>query len=204
MNAYGYPESCIGFRSQSSRGGDDFWPAPGGVVESPAATRHNDTCPRFAGDGVCVARTVRGFQSGGARLDVSSYVLLVGWHPADLLAGSTDKVRVRRAQVLARLPVLDLLRSGANLRGANLRGASLYDANLRGANLRGADLRDANLRGADLRGADLRDANLRGADLHDANLRGANLRGADLRGADLRGADLSGAYRETANGGTER
>ncbi len=151
----GYDADHVGFRTQASRGGPNFWPRVNGVVDVRAtATRHSDPCPRFGGDGVCVALTGSGAASGGHSL--ASGVLLVGWRPEHELARGDGKVRVSRAKVLARLPLADLLASGANLR----------EANLQGADLRWADLREANLRWADLRGANLREANLRGADLH--------------------------------------
>ena len=148
-------------------------------IEAANPTAHNDPCPRHPGDGLCVARTLSGAQSGGARVG-SSVMLLVGFTADDVLAESPDKLRVARLWVHPDPldPVRILCTPGANLRGANL-----YGADLRGANLRGADISGANLRGANLRGADLRRANLRGADLRGADLRGANLYGANLRGA---------------------
>jgi hypothetical protein len=130
-----------------------------------------DPCPSFPGDGLCVARTLAGAQSGGQRMSGST-MLLVGYMPNDVLGSSADKVRVARLYVAP--DPLDPVREAVG-----------PHANLRGANLRGADLRYADLRGADLWGA-----NLGGADL-----RGANLRGADLGGANLGGADLGGVVR---------
>jgi uncharacterized protein YjbI with pentapeptide repeats len=162
-------------------------------------------CPAFPGDGLCVARTLSGAQSGGARLG-ASVMLLVGYHTDDLLSDSRDKVRVKR--LFVHPDPVDPIRAiigpnadlgGANLGGANLGGANLGGANLGGANLGGADLRGANLGGANLGGADLGGANLRGAYLRDAYLRDANLGDADLRGADLGGANLGGANLGGAN-----
>ena len=163
------------------------WHDVGGTV-------HNDPCPKAPGDGLCVARTLTGAQSGGARLG-ASVMLVVGFHAGDVLGDSRDKVRVSRLWVAPDPvdPVAAIIGPRANLRRADLRGANLWradlwDADLRGADLRGADLGHANLRDADLRGADLRHANLWDADLRDAYLRGADLRHANLGGADLRDA----------------
>lgn len=146
-------------------------------------------CPRFPGDGLCVARTLSGALSGGARVGTST-MLLVGWLPEHQLSNFPDKVRVSRLWVHPNPldPVRVLATPKVNLRGAYLRRAYLRGANLQDANLRDANLQDANLRDADLRGADLR-----GAYLWDADLRGANLRGATLWGADLQEATLQGA-----------
>jgi hypothetical protein len=186
-------------------------------------TDHDNPCPQHPGDGLCVALTLDGAQSGGQHVG-SSAMLEVGYLAADVLAADNHKVRVRRLYVKpdpvdpvrllewaaatsadlsgANLSCANLcganLRgadlSGANLRGADLWGADLCGANLSGANLCGADLWGANLSGANLCGANLWGANLRGAGLRYANLSGANLCGADLRGANLSGANLSGAF----------
>ena len=153
------------------------WHDVGGTV-------HNNLCPKAPGDGLCVARTLTGAQSGGARLG-ASVMLVVGFYAGDVLGDSRDKVRVSRLWVapdpvdpVAAIigPRADL--RGANLRGANLRGADLYEANLTGANLTGANLTGANLYGADLYGANLYGVNLTGVNLYEANLYGANLYGA--------------------------
>ena len=167
---------------------------------------HGDPCPRVPGDGLCVARTLFGAQSGGARLG-ASVMLLVGFHATDVLADSLHKVRVSRLWVapdpvdpVAAIigPCADL--RDADLKGANLKGADLKGADLKGADLKGADLGSADLRGANLRGADLRSAYLRSAYLKGAYLRYADLRYADLRYADLRYADLRYADLRYANG----
>lgn len=96
-------------------------------------------CPAFPGDGLCIARTLTGAQSGGARLGGAT-MLLVGYDPADLLHDGPDKIRVRRLYVAPDPidPVRAIIGPNADLRYANLGGADL-----RGANLRGADLRYA-------------------------------------------------------------
>ncbi len=188
----GYDADHIGFRTQASQGGANFWPRVNGVVDVRAtATRHHDPCPTREGDGVCVALTARGAASGGHSL--ATGILLVGWYPEDEMARNTDKVRVARAKVLARIPITDFVRCGANLTGADLRRANLRGANLAGADLTGAFVTGANLRWANLRWANLRWAHLHGADLTGTNLAGADLRWANLRWADLHGADLTGA-----------
>jgi hypothetical protein len=150
-------------------------------------------CPTFPGDGLCVARTLHGAQSGGA--SIASTMLLVAYLPIDVLAESEDKIRVSRLYVAPEPldPLLLLVSPGANLAGVNLQGANLRGANLQGAYLQGANLQGANLAGVNLQGANLRGANLSRADLQGAYLRGADLRGANLQGAYLRGADLQGA-----------
>jgi hypothetical protein len=142
--------------------------------EAAAPTVHDNPCPRTPGDGLCVARTLSGAQSGGLQLS-AAVMLVVGFAEADVLAETVDKVRVRRLWVHPDPvdPVQVLCTPGADLGGAYLRGADLGGADLGGADLRGANLGSANLGSADLRGADLG-----GADLGGANLGGANLGGA--------------------------
>ena len=192
------------------------WPLSGRVVADPDGSLFmmGDPCPAFPGDGLCLAKNVRGAQSGGLPLGRAVGVD-VTYLPEHVLGESTDKLRVSECTVvgtfdpLKRFVVPGANLSGANLSGADLRGAYLYGAdlegaNLSGANLYGANLRGANLHGADLHGADLRSANLHGADLHGANLCGADLEGADLeganmQGANMQGANMQGAYLEGAN-----
>ena len=145
-------------------------------IEAANPTAHDSPCPRHPGDGLCVARTLSGAQSGGARVG-SCVMLLVGFTSDDVLAESPGKLRVARLWVHPDPldPVQILCTPGANLYGANLYGANLYRANLSGANLSGADLSGANLYGADLSGANLYRADLSGADLYGADLSGANL-----------------------------
>lgn len=121
-------------------------PAPG-CKSQPFTTR--DECPAFPGDGLCVATSLSGAQSGGARLG-SSAMLLVGYLPGDVLAEGRDKIRVKKLWVHPDPldPVSIIARPGAYLRDANLRYADLGGANLRGADLGGANLRNANLGGA--------------------------------------------------------
>ncbi len=176
------------------------WPWPGNEATAPLPDdrefTRGDPCPRFIGDGLCLAKTWRGAASGSIP---AITCLLVEFDPGDVLGEDDDKVRVSRCRVVDVFDGPALIRDGwcrradlghANLRHANLRGADLGGADLRGADLGGADLGDANLRGANLGDANLRGADLRGANLRDADLRGANLGGADLRHADLGGADL--------------
>jgi hypothetical protein len=153
-------------------------------VAAAKPTRHAGVCPLHEGDGLCVAHTVRGAQSGGQCVS-TAVGLIVEYDERSVYATDGEKTRVRKLRVTEIFDPMHLIRLGlcADLRGANLRGADLRGANLYGANLRGADLYGANLYGADLRGANLRGANLRGADLYGANLYGANLRGANLYGA---------------------
>ena len=96
-------------------------------------------CPAFPGDGLCVARTVKGATSGGAAL-TRSLLLLCGYNPADVLCDSGDQIRVSRLLVhpdpYDPLPLLVVY--GANFSGAHLSGANFYRANLYGANLYGA------------------------------------------------------------------
>jgi len=153
------------------------WAFPGQWTEAAGPFgQHDSACPIHEGDGICIARTLRGAGSGG--IPGGTY-LLVAYSPADVLGEDTNKVRVKRALTLDVFTFAAFIGPGADLRGANLWGA-----NLGGANLRGANLGDADLWGADLRGADLGGANLRGANLGDADLGGANLGGADLRDAN--------------------
>ena len=123
-------------------------------IEAANPTAHDSPCPRHPGDGLCVARTLSGAQSGGARVG-SCVMLLVGFTSDDVLAESPGKLRVARLWVHPDPldPVQILCTPGANLSGANLYGANLYRANLSGANLSGADLYGADLSGADLSGA---------------------------------------------------
>ena len=162
--------------------------------EATAPTVHSDPCPKHPGDGLCVARTLFGAQSGGLRLG-AAVMLVVGFAEADVLAESSDKLRVSRLWVHPDPwdPVQAIVGLGAYLRGAYLRGADLRGANLRGANLTGAYLSGANLTGANLYGASLSGANLSGANLTGAYLARADLTGANLTGAYLTGANLAGA-----------
>lgn len=182
----------------STRNGVRYW--PGTVVETDGGEGGfmYDECPRWNGDGLCIARTFEGAAS--SRIPLGS-VAVVAYRAEDVLYDGPHKIRVKKLRVVDIWNCPELLVDGgrgADLRGANLRGANLCQANLCGANLRGADLRGANLRradlgGADLRGADLRSANLGWANLYGADLCRADLGGAILYGADLRGADLHGA-----------
>ena len=111
-------------------------------------------CPTTPGDGVCVALTLDGAQSGGARIG-SSIMLLVGYLSADVLGGQADKVRVKRLYVHDDpIDPVELIRwaalTGAYLSGADLSGADLYGADLSRANLSGAYLSGAYLSGANL------------------------------------------------------
>ena len=129
----------------------DFrWPLVSGAkVVAANPKKHNDPCPTALGDGLCVAKTWSGAASGGYAAITG---LLLGYRPQDVLAESTEKLRVGQCWVLA---VIDIQRdiregrfSGADLSGAYLSRADLSRANLSGADLYGANLSRAN-RGAD-------------------------------------------------------
>ena len=156
-------------------------------------SRDPSACPQFPGDGLCVAKTLKGAVSGGHRVGASA-MLLVEFDDTDVLAETTDKVLVAQLTVTEPVDPVRLLEwaaatradlSGTDLTGANLSGADLREANLHGANLRWANLREAYPYGANLSGAHLSGADLRWANLREANLREANLYGADLSGADV-------------------
>lgn len=93
------------------------WHDVGGTV-------HNNPCPKAPGDGLCVARTLTGAQSGGARLG-ASVMLVVGFYAGDVLGDSHDKVRVSRLWVAPDPvdPVAAIIGPRADLRGADLRSA---------------------------------------------------------------------------------
>ena len=154
------------------------WPWPGNEATAPLPDdrefTRGDPCPRFIGDGLCLAKTWRGAASGSIP---AITCLLVEFDPGDVLGEDDDKVRVSRCRVVDVFDGPALIRDGwcrrADLGHANLRHANLRDADLRGADLGHANLRHANLRGANLRVADLGDADLRDANLGDADLRGA-------------------------------
>ena len=129
------------------------WPWPGNEATAPLPDdrefTRGDPCPRFIGDGLCLAKTWRGAASGSIP---AITCLLVEFDPGDVLGEDDDKVRVSRCRVVDVFDGPALIRDGwcrrADLGHANLRHANLRDANLRGANLGGANLGDANLRGA--------------------------------------------------------
>ncbi len=163
------PQTLLwGFRLNSldfTSHGEYRWPFPGHWAEASGPfTQLPSACPSAEGDGICIAKTISGAQSGSGRFGKSTG-LLVAYLPADLLAEETDKLRVKRAWVADVFdPVRALTLSGADLSGADLSGADLSGANLYGANLSGA-----NLSRADLSGAHLSRANLSGADLSRAS-----------------------------------
>ena len=169
-------------------------------ADGPIIDANTNGCPGAPGDGLCVAHTAQGAQSGGQGLGHSA-MLIVGYLPDDVLGQEAEgsKVRVRRLWVEpdpvdpVQLVLWDI---AANPKGerAYLSGAYLSGANLSRANLSRANLSRANLSGANLSRANLSGANLYGADLSGADLSGANLSGANLYGADLYGANLSRAY----------
>ena len=133
---------------------DYRWPFPGNWATAPGPfTKTDDPCPPEVGDGICIAKTLGGAQSGGRRIGSSSGLLLA-YVQADVLAESSDKLRVKRAWVAEIFdPVQAVVLSGAYLSGANLSGANLSEANLYGANLYEANLYEAYLYGAYLSGA---------------------------------------------------
>jgi len=108
------------------------WAFPGQWTEAAGPFgQHDSACPIHEGDGICIARTLRGAGSGG--IPGGTY-LLVAYSPADVLGEDTNKVRVKRALTLDVFTFAAFIGPGADLWGADLRGA-----NLRGANLRGAE-----------------------------------------------------------------
>ena len=184
-------------------------------ADGPIIDANTNGCPGAPGDGLCVAHTAQGAQSGGQGLGHSA-MLIVGYLPDDVLGQEAEgsKVRVRRLWVEpdpvdpVQLVLWDIAAnpkgeranlSGVDLSRANLSGADLSGADLYGAYLSGADLSRANLSGAYLSRANLSGANLSRANLSRANLSGAylsraNLSGVDLSRANLSRADLSRAY----------
>jgi hypothetical protein len=182
---WGFRLNSLDFTSH----GEYRWPFPGHWAEASGPfTQLPSACPSAEGDGICIAKTISGAQSGSGRFGKSTG-LLVAYLPADLLAEETDKLRVKRAWVA---DVFDPVRA-LYLSRADLSGAYLSRADLSGANLSRANLSRADLSGADLSGAYLSRADLSGANLSRADLSGADLSGADLSGANLSRAYLSGA-----------
>ena len=135
---------------------DYRWPFPGNWATAPGPfTKTDDPCPPEVGDGICIAKTLGGAQSGDRRIGSSSGLLLA-YVQADVLAESSDKLRVKRAWVAEIFdPVQAVVLSGAdlsraNLSRANLDRAALPRAYLSRANLSGANLFRANLDRANL------------------------------------------------------
>ena len=122
-------------------------------VEASNPTVHDDPCPQHDGDGLCLARTIQGAQSGGIRM-VDAVGLHVTFDEADVLASDGDKIRVAAVTVIGCFDPVKVLNTGP---WPTLSGADLYGANLSGANLYGADLSEAYLYGANLTGANGRD-----------------------------------------------
>ena len=116
------------------------WPWPGNQAIAPlpdgAGFTRGNPCPRFEGDGLCLAKTWRGAASGGIP---AITCLLVEFDQADVLGEDDHKIRVSRCRVVDVFDAPALIRDGwclgADLGGADLRGA---------ADLWGADLRYAN------------------------------------------------------------
>ena len=122
----------------TTRGGFQ-WAFPGGWTEDPDDPKDGaysgDVCPREPGDGLSVAKTVRGMAAGGYS---PSTVLVVGFNDSDVIAEDADTIKVKRAYTLAVWDGLNLIRrhgTRANLNGADLSGADLYRADLSGADL---------------------------------------------------------------------
>lgn len=112
-------------------------------VEPPSTEREmtisNNPCPSFPGDGLCVAKTLSGAQSGELRIG-ASVMVQTGFLRDDVLAESTDKIRVRRLFVdPTPIDPVQLLVWGSAM-NADLYGADLYGADLSGADLSGAGL----------------------------------------------------------------
>ena len=104
------------------------WAFPGQWTEAAGPFgQHDSACPIHEGDGICIARTLRGAGSGG--IPGGTY-LLVAYCPADVLGEDTDKVRVKRALTLDVFTFAVFIGPGADLRDANLYGANLGGANL--------------------------------------------------------------------------
>ena len=104
------------------------WPWPGNEATAPlpdgAEFTRGEPCPRFEGDGLCLAKTWRGAASGGIP---AITCLLVEFEQADVLCEDDDKIRVSRCRVVDVFDGPALIRGGwclgADLRGANLGGA---------------------------------------------------------------------------------
>ena len=123
------------------------WPFPGkkAVASLPEnfAFTFGNPCPKFVGDGLCLAKTWRGAASGGIP---AITCLEVTYKPEHVLGEDADKVRVSECRVADVFDAAGLIRDGwmarADLYGANLSGANLSGANLSGAYLSGAYGRD--------------------------------------------------------------
>jgi len=197
-----YPDSCadhalsVGFKLTSPTGkshGGYYWPLVDGDHDEPRLhvaeawyPKNRGSCPKWPGDGLCVATTINGAQSGGARFGASAGHVLV--YPRALAVSDTDG-KWRAPWVID----VDCFTAEELVRARCLGFADLGSADLGSANLGSANLGSANLGSANLRFANLGSANLRYADLSGADLSGADLRYADLRYANLRSADLSSA-----------
>ena len=104
---------------RSSRG--FRWPFPGQVATADPMGREftkGDPCPQFDGDGLCLALTWRGAESGGIP---ASTALICAYSVADVLGADSDKVRVPFAHVVEVVDIEFVIRSGA-LSGAYLGG----------------------------------------------------------------------------------
>jgi hypothetical protein len=108
---------------------DYRWPFPGHWAAAPGPfTTGGNGCPPKEGDGLCIAKTISGAQSGNGRFG-KSLGLLVAFAEGDVLAEVDEKLRVKRAWVADMFdPVAALVLSGANLSGVNLSGANLSGA----------------------------------------------------------------------------
>ena len=124
------------------------WPFPGNATDVHPLLDHDASCPREAGDGLCVALDWRGMASSGFP---ARTLLLVAYRSGEARGDEPGKLRAPQAFVVALIDGERLVRE--NGRGANLRWANLSRADLSWANLSGADLSRADLRGADLRSA---------------------------------------------------
>ena len=130
----------------TTRGHTFTWPFPGGELRCDPDSVNTDNkgpCPSGEGDGLCLAKTVRGACSGGQPMS-TAVGLRVEYDPADVLGEDNDKLRVSACRVTGVFDPMHLLRTNAHVPvlGADLEGANLRGANLRGANLRGADAND--------------------------------------------------------------
>ena len=111
---WGFRLNSLDFTSH----GEYRWPFPGHWAEASGPfTQLPSVCPSAEGDGICIAKTISGAQSGSGRFGKSTG-LLVAYLPADLLAEETDKLRVKRAWVADVFdPVRALTLSGATSPG---------------------------------------------------------------------------------------
>ena len=145
------------------------WPWPGNIAKPHPTDREMTTtgeCPRFEGDGLCLALDFAGAASGSIP---AITILVVSFDPSHVLFEDTSKMRVSECAVVDVVDLPAKIRSEAVLTRAYLSRADLSGADLSGAYLYGADLTRADLSRADLSRAYLSRADLSGANLSRAN-----------------------------------